>query len=114
MRRVLTGAVAAALLLTPAAAQAKPVTEKVATVEARDLLDFQTGVENPELYAGVMLVSYELDPCVPGRRQASCDFTATYSDGDVCDGEILVRATRRGKLLTEMTLDYCDSDEVED
>lgn len=58
----------------------------------------------------VTLDSYDLDPCEIGKRNAYCDFTAYMSDGEGCDGTVVVSETRRGRLQRYTDGWDCDGD----
>lgn len=107
-------AVLGALAVPATAAAARPpVSQHAADVEANDTLQSQLGVDDWGVYAGATMTGFELDPCEVERRSAACDFTATFDDGDVCDGTVTVYRSRRGRILSDWTLDYCDSDDAE-
>lgn len=102
-------------LAVPAAADGRPVlTQRAADAEAVDTLDLQVGLDDYSLYAGAVATGYELDACDVDRRGAECDFTLMYEGGDVCDGTVTVKLTRRGKVVSGLELDYCDSDDAPD
>jgi hypothetical protein len=106
---------AAALSLAFAApASARTLTETAANRAALSTVSGlipDDGADWPGSGADVWATSYELDPCdMAGRTRAYCAFSLTFTDGDVCDGEVTVRLARRGRIATLTEMLVCDSD----
>lgn len=103
----------AALLIAPAAAHARPaMTDTIADTAALTELTSTAADLNEEPENPATPSTFELDPCETVGRRAVCEYTFTYSYGDTCDGEAIVRYSRRGRLVVSLQEYYCDSDDT--
>lgn len=115
MKRI--AAVAAVLLIAPAAAQAaRPELSVGRADRAAARVAEETVAAWSEEYDATnpddsFITAYDLDTCDrTSRTSVDCDITYWLNDGSGCDGTITIHTTRRNKLSVNDDDLVCDGD----